>query len=45
MKDTSSGMNTKEKDLTVVNTLLGVKDCVEDCVNKNDALVLQLDQL
>lgn len=45
MRDTTSGLNTKEKDMTVVMTLLGVKDCVEDCVNKNDAIVLQLDQL
>jgi hypothetical protein len=43
MKDTSNGLNTKEKDMTVVNTLLGVKDCVEDCTNKNDMILLQLD--
>jgi hypothetical protein len=45
MRETSAGLNLKEKDTTSVNVLLGVKDCVEDCVNKNDDIILQMDQL
>jgi len=45
MKDTHSGSVVKDKDLSDVKTLIGVKDCVMRVYDENDATMLILDQL
>jgi len=45
MRDTAEGVNVKEKDLTDVRTLLGIKANVEVVTIKNDEIMLQMDQL
>ena len=36
MKETQQGATIKDKDLSDVKTLIGVKDCMEVVYNKND---------
>ena len=45
MKETHSGLTLKDKDLTVVKNLIGVKDCMEVVYKQNDQTTLLLDQL
>ena len=45
MKDTASGAQTKDKDLTDVKTLISVKDCMETVYTRNEETTLLLDQL
>ena len=45
MKETSSGASVKDKDLSDVKTLIGVKDCMEVVYNQKDSTILSLDQL
>jgi hypothetical protein len=45
MRETTEGVNIKEKDLSEVKTLLGVKESVEVVTLQNDDIMLQLDQL
>ena len=45
MRDTTEGVSLKEKDLTDVRTLLGVKENAEKVSTRNDDIMLQLDQL
>jgi hypothetical protein len=45
MAKTSEGCKISEKDLTDVRTLLDVKDNVETVTNRNDEIMLMLDQL
>ena len=45
MKETAQGANIKDKDITDVKVLIGVKDKIDEVKNKNDDLQLQLDQL
>lgn len=45
MKDTHAGSVVKDKDLSDVKTLIGVKDCVMRVYDENDATMLILDQL
>lgn len=45
MKESSTSANTKDKDLTEIKSLLGVVDAVNTVHVKQDAMMLQLDQL
>jgi dynein heavy chain len=45
MKDTTAGANTKNKDLSDVKSLIGVKDCMEQVFLQKDQKTLLLDQL
>ena len=45
MKESSHSANTKDKDLTEIMSLLGVVDAVNTVHVKQDAMMLQLDQL
>jgi predicted Ser/Thr protein kinase len=45
MKETSQGAQIKDKDLSNVKVLIGVKDKIEDVKKKNDEVQLNLDQL
>ena len=45
MKSTTSGATVKDKDLSDVKTLIGVKDNVESVQNNGESITLQLDQL
>jgi hypothetical protein len=45
MKETTGGLNVKEKDLADVKELIKVKDHVETVNSKGDSITLQLDQL
>jgi hypothetical protein len=45
MAETSEGCKIAEKDLSDVRTLLNVKDHVETVTNRNDDIMLNLDQL
>jgi dynein heavy chain len=45
MRETSEGVNIKEKDLSDVKLLIAVKDNVEITTKRNDEVMLQLDQL
>ena len=45
MKETTAGLNVKDKDLQDVKELIKVKDHVETVNSKGDNITLQLDQL
>jgi len=45
MKETAAGIQTKDKDIKDVQTLLGIKAKVEVVSTENDSKMLQLDQL
>ena len=45
MKETQQGATVKDKDLTDVRVLLGIKDCMEVVTKQNDKTTLILDQL
>ena len=45
MKETTGGLNVKDKDLQDVKELIKVKDHVETVNSKGDSITLQLDQL
>lgn len=45
MKETAQGAQIKDKDISDVKTLIGVKDKIEDVKIKNDEITLKLDQL
>jgi hypothetical protein len=45
MKETAAGATVKDKDISDVKVLIGIKDNVDEIQAKNDQITLKLDQL